>query len=321
MENRIQAVVFNKHGVGHMARVDRFPRVGETVRAVEWEFGKDGGKGTNVAVALGKLGVRTALICKVGADAEGELGATWLKQAGVDTSHYIMSPSISTDVGIVISQVDGKNMIIGSPLHECYIAYDEVVRGIDAFPNAGYFLTGFEIDQRLSLEACRYAKACGKVTMLNASPLTGPVPAPLSYVDYLFVNEVEAAELAGGASGDCAGVAQRVFQTYRPKAVVMTLGEEGCLLSNEGGCQSFAPYRAACVDTIGAGDGFMAAFAACLVRGMAEAEAADWANMYSALVVSRKGAILSYPQLEDVLNIAGSLSKCPTGRGVRSDVL
>ena len=73
---RIKAIVFNKHGVGHMTRVARFPRPGETVRALEWHFGEDAGKGTNVAVALGRLGVKSAFVCKVGADEGGVCWAT-----------------------------------------------------------------------------------------------------------------------------------------------------------------------------------------------------------------------------------------------------
>ena len=60
--DNVRAVIFNKHGIGHITRVERFPEPGETVRALEWQFGEDGGKGTNVAVALALLGVQDALV-------------------------------------------------------------------------------------------------------------------------------------------------------------------------------------------------------------------------------------------------------------------
>ena len=66
MHKTPKAIVFNKHGVGHMARVEHFPKPGETLRALEWKFGEDAGKGTNVAMVLGLLGIETAFVCKVG---------------------------------------------------------------------------------------------------------------------------------------------------------------------------------------------------------------------------------------------------------------
>ncbi|MBR7188030.1 MAG: hypothetical protein IKD53_05705 [Clostridia bacterium] len=166
----VQAVVFNKHGVGHMARVERFPQPGETVRALEWRFGEDGGKGTNAAVALALNGVRTALVTKVGQDDGGQLGLRWLEAAGVDCSRYLMSPDIATDVGLVITRADGENVVIGSPAHPCYMDKAELREALDAFPGAGYFIAGFEFDQALALEGCRLARERGMTVMLNPSP-------------------------------------------------------------------------------------------------------------------------------------------------------
>lgn len=312
----IQAVVFNKHGIGHIARVERFPKPGETIRAIEWKFGEDAGKGTNVAVALGRQGIRAAFIGKAGEDAEGRLGEKWLKEAGVDTSHYILTSDIKTDVGIVVTQEDGENMVIGSPLHKCFISLDEVKKAIDDFADTKYFITGLEIDPVLPFLACRYAKEKGMTTLFNPSPLHGKIELPLDYVDYLFVNEHEGMELA--EADDKKGwmeIAGMVWNRYRPQVVVMTLGDAGCVLCEGGMCTYLPSYQVECVDTVAAGDGFMAAFAAGLIRGMNHEEAADWGNRYAAVVVEREGAILSYPTLEEAKQISDGFMKRQINEG------
>ena len=308
----IQAVVFNKHGVGHMARVERFPQPGETVRALEWRFSEDGGKGTNAAVALALNGVRTALVTKVGQDDGGQLGLRWLEAAGVDCSRYLMSPDIATDVGLVITRADGENVVIGSPAHPCYMDKAELREALDAFPGAGYFITGFEFDQALALEGCRLARERGMTVMLNPSPLGAAPPERLDDVDYLFVNRVEAQQLAGIRSAPPDAVAARVRDRYGCGCVVMTLGGDGCVICDDGGTRCFPPYEVACVDSVAAGDAFMAAFAAAIIGGQGPDAAADWGNRYGAVVVSRPGAILSYPGIGEARAISEGLHRRQT---------
>lgn len=317
MQKSPKAIVFNKHGVGHMARVDHFPKPGETLRALEWKFGEDAGKGTNVAMALGLLGIDTAFVCKVGKDHEGELGVRWLQSAGVDVKHFKLVEGIQTDVGMVITQNDGENVIIGSPAHACYSTLDDVRQAIDDYAGATYFLTGFEIDQELPLEACRYAKSKGMQTMLNPSPLVKIPERELDDIDYLFVNEVEAAQLTKNqvSAGNWREAMKQILAHYKPKHVLMTLGGAGCAVGSREQIVFCPSYRVNVVDTIGAGDGFMAAFTAGLCWGMGCTEAADWANRYSAVVVNRKGAILSYPTLEQARELSQHLQKNLTKEG------
>lgn len=314
----VQAVVFNKHGVGHLARVERFPLPGETIRATEWHFGEDAGKGTNVAVVLAKQGVKTAFVSKVGMDENGRLGEKWLLDAGVDCSRYIMSPDFATDVGVVIAQANGENMVIGSPKHECRMSMDEVKEALNTFPNSKYFLSGFEINQQISLEACRYAKSLGMITFLNPSPLTDEVEGGLDYIDYLFINEVEGVQLAkmrGDAEKSWSAIAERVREIYHPATVVMTLGREGCMVCDHRASRHFPSYEVTCVDSVAAGDAFMAAFASRIIEGCEVDEAADWGNRYSAVTVSRAGSILSYPDLEEAKAISDGLKRRQTNGG------
>lgn len=306
MSKDVKVIVFNKHSVGHLARVPRFPLPGETIKAKVWEFGQDAAKGTNAAVVLGRLGVPTAFIERVGNDSGGEFGLKWLEAAGVDTSRFILDDDIVTDQGVVIIRDDGENMIIGSAPHECYIQEDDISEAIGAFPEAEYFVCGLEINHDRALYATKLAKEkWNKVTILNASPLAKPIEDDLSYVDYLFVNEVEAAQLAGIPAGDDIGeiseLPAKMAKSYKPAKIVMTIGGDGCIVydSASGMQNAYQGYKVKAVDTVGAGDGFMAAFTAALTWGYDEAAACDFANKYGALVVQLYGSILVYPTLKE----------------------
>ena len=56
------------------------------------------------------------------------------------------------------------------------------------------------------------------------------------------------------------------------------------------------------VDTTAAGDAFTAALAYQLLEGRGLLEAAEFANLVSAMVVTRKGAQSSIPSMEEVEN-------------------
>ena len=60
------------------------------------------------------------------------------------------------------------------------------------------------------------------------------------------------------------------------------------------------PIQVPVVDTTGAGDAFIGAFAYAFDKGMEVHAAMEWANTVAALSVSRPGSILSFPTLEEV---------------------
>ena len=83
------------------------------------------------------------------------------------------------------------------------------------------------------------------------------------------------------------------------RGVVMTCGEHGSAVLDDG-YRAIPPLPVTVVDTVGAGDGYLAAMVACLVWGKPLIEACEWASKYAAFKVTRKGTIPGYPHLADV---------------------
>ena len=105
-------IVLNSHGVGQYAYADHMPVWGETLCVTKWHVAEDGGKGSNVSVALGRLGIDTAYIGKVGNDPWGDLGEKWMQDAGVDTTYLYRTDEVSTGTGLILIGPDGQNTVI-----------------------------------------------------------------------------------------------------------------------------------------------------------------------------------------------------------------
>jgi ribokinase len=78
------------------------------------------------------------------------------------------------------------------------------------------------------------------------------------------------------------------------KRVIITLGENGALVSYDGGEELIAPYRVTTKDTTGAGDAFVGSFAVFLGEGLSERDAIARANLYAALSTTSVGTQKSF---------------------------
>lgn len=295
-------IVLNSHGVGQYAYCDHMPAWGETLPVKGWHIAEDGGKGSNVTVALGRLGISVAYVGKVGDDAWGELGDTWMREAGADTTYLYRDPNVSTGTGLILIAPDGRNTVIDGDSSSEALTVEEVTDALEAMKGSKYFVTGFEVPTKVSLAGAARAHELGMVTVLNPSPLPDRPLVRLDFIDYLFVNEVEAAKVASCDSDDPVTLAHEVKEHTGVGNVVITLGGEGsCCLDAQGTFTRVDPVRVdKVVNTAGAGDGFMAATVARLVRGSSLVEAMRWASAYAALCVTIDGTIPAYRPLAEV---------------------
>lgn len=302
--SKIQAVVLNSHGVGQYAYTDHMPVWGETLCVSKWHVAEDGGKGSNVSVALGRLGIPTAYIGKVGNDPWGDLGEKWMQDAGVDTTFLYRTDEVSTGTGLILIGPDGQNTIIDGDSSSVKLTFEEVKQALDALKGASLFLTGFEVPQQLALDAARYAKSLGMATMLNPSPLPEKPMGSISYIDYLFINEVEGRyilNLPQEAQIAPQAMMEEIQETYGVPRIIMTLGSDGSAVLADGSFWNVPPVKVTpIVNTAGAGDGFMAATAAQLALGRSLKEATEWASKYAALTVTIDGTIPAYRPMAEV---------------------
>ena len=305
----IDVIVLNSHGVGQICHVKRLPRRGETMEATHWRVEEDGGKGATVSVALGRMGVSTGYIGKVGYDPGGDMGDQWMSDSGVDTTYMYRDHSVSTGTGLIMVDEDGLNTIVDGDSACAALTWDETHAAIEAMKEAKVFITGFGMPYRKALDGAKIAKEeFGMTTLCNASPLPNEPMGDLSYIDYLVLNDIEARLLCGlpeESDEPYEAILRKIQQEYHTKGVIMTCGAEGSAVLDGDEFWIVAPTKVEAVDTIGAGDGYLAAVAANLVWGRTLRQATEWASKYAAYKVTRKGSMTrkpgcGYPEMPDI---------------------
>ena len=296
-------LVINGHCLGEYCDVAVLPKAGATVSAHKRRQVEDGGKGTNVAVAIGRLGGSVAFINKCGDDEGGRLGRKWMREAGVDLRHYVLDPNIDTNTGLCVIAEDGSNVIINFFDEKNAITPEELDACLPRCIDAEYLITGFELPWRTALYAARLGKKLGLYTVLNPSPLEPDADlGTLDFVDTLVVNETEAGTLLNRSVGraDGAEAAAALQARYGVTNVVITLGAEGSLANTPENIFRAEPFPVRAVDTVGAGDGYLAALVWRLSEGDAFDAAMNWASRYAAYVCTHIGTIAAYPTLEQL---------------------
>ena len=296
---KVGEIVLNSHGVGQVCHVKRLPRRGETLAAKNWRVEEDGGKGVTVSVALGRLGISTGYIGKVGCDPWGEMGKKWLEESGVDATFMIFDEDVATGTGLIMIDEEGYNTIVDGDSACEFLTEEEIHSAMEAMRDAKIFITGFGMPWRKALDGAKMAKEeFGLTTFCNVSPLPDGPMGDLSYLDYIILNDVEARALLGleeDAADSIRQMSENLKKVYGCGGVILTCGELGSAV--RGGDADFEvdPVSVDAVDTSGAGDGYLAAFAAGLIRGMDVRQAAEYAGRYAAFKVTRKGSMTRKP--------------------------
>ncbi|MDC2953608.1 ribokinase [Streptomyces gilvifuscus] len=278
--------------------VERRPAAGETVLGSDLAV-HPGGKGANQAVAAARLGARTALLARVGDDANGRLLLDSQRAAGVDTVGVLVGGA-PTGVALITVDPSGDNSIVVSPGANGRLTPADVRAAAGLFPCSRVVSAQLEIPLETVVEVVR-SMAEGSRFVLNPSP-PRPLPAEvLAACDPLIVNEHEAKVVLGEA---CVSERPedwaRLLLAKGPRSVVITLGARGALVASAEGVERVPSTKVDAVDTTGAGDAFTAALAWRLGTGSGLAEAAAYAARVGAAAVTREGAQESFPTAEEV---------------------
>jgi ribokinase len=148
----------------------------------------------------------------------------------------------------------------------------------------------------------RRAHAAGAHTLLNVAP-AAPIPIEaLADLDWLLLNEGEAATVARGLGLAAAGpheTAGRIAEAT-DVGVVVTLGAEGAVAAVGAERWAVQALLVEPVDTTGAGDAFVGAFAAALDLGRPVEEALRFASAAGGLACLVLGAQPSLPRRDAI---------------------
>jgi ribokinase len=289
-------------------RADRQPKMGETILGNSFSLGP-GGKGSNQAVAIGKLNAPVHMLTRLGRDDFAAMAMNTWKQAGV-TPEVIWTPESYTGAAyIFLEEATGNNAIIVCPGAARLISPADIEANRKLIEGASIFITQLEQPINTAEAALGMAKRAGVTTILNTAP-AAPLPDSIfALCDYMTPNETEVEDMTGVkvVTLDDAKAAANALLKRGVGTAVITLGARGALIHNRKISEVAPIYNVGkVVETTGAGDAFNGGFAVGLARGLSPIEAAKFGCAVAGISVTRKGTAPAMPSLEEAEALYGA---------------
>lgn len=278
-----------------------------------------GGAPLNVAVDLQALGQRALIITAVGQDTLGRLVKKRLDERGLDTSWVQYS---SYDTGWVEVTLDQ-----GVP---SYIIHESVAWDDLQPPKGGFPVCDTLVHGSLALRSPRSAQTIqaaiehavshgGQVVFdLN---LRSPFDQPEIFESFLYtcttlkLNEDELRVVQdilginGKAEGSLQPSLEAIAQVIGCSQILCTQGAKGASVWKEGEFWQQDAESVYAVDTVGAGDAFLAGYLAGLAEGLSVGDALGFSTKLAGYVATQSGAT---PTLSDYKDTLSAMSSTPT---------
>jgi len=274
--------------------VDVMPERGKLTLVDRMEL-HGGGCANSTGIGLAKIGVKTAVIGKVGDDGFGDFVIGNLTRNKVDCTGVVRDKDAATSSTMVLVHGDGERSFIhyigaNGTLTEADVDFG-VVKSSKILHIAGSFLLpGF--DGEPTARVLKKAKELGVTTSLDTAwdsrgnwmKLLAPC---LPYVDYAVPSIEEARMVTGKHEPEDVAA---VLLDYGVGTAALKMGAKGCYIRSKDIELHIPIYKVDVVDALGAGDAFAAGFLAGLVNGWDLERTGKFANATGAFCVTALGA-------------------------------
>lgn len=289
-----------------------------------------GGSSGNIAYGTSRLGLRSAMLTRVGDEHMGRFVREEFEAAGVDTSHVITDKDRLTGL-VILGIKDQETFPLIFYRRDCA---DMALNKDDFSPefiasSRSLLMTGTHLSTPSTYEACmkavEYAKAAGTKVVLDIDyrpvlwGLTGigegenrfvsnegvsqHLQTVLPHLD-LIVGTEEEVHIAGGTTDTIAAL--KKIRELSNATIVLKLGALGCTVLDGAIPDSmdafdvFTGVRVDVLNVLGAGDAFMSGFLRGWLNGKDYLTCCQYANACGALVVSRHGCAPAIPSGEEL---------------------
>ena len=288
--------VIGSNNVDLVTYVNRMPVPGETIEAPDFEMGH-GGKGANQAVAAARLGAEVVMLTAVGDDMFADQTIANLARYGVDTTHVKRVKGKSSGVAPIFVEPSGENSILIVKGANADLSPADIENAAEALRTCALILLQLEISLDTVYAAIAFGKRHGIKTLLNPAPANPALDRRrVRDVSFFVPNETELASLTGlpvATEAEVAAAARSLIDEG-VETVIVTMGSRGALLVTADRVHKIEPVKVTPVDTTGAGDAFVGAFARFYAGGESLEEALRLAALYAADSVTRRGTQKAY---------------------------
>jgi 2-dehydro-3-deoxygluconokinase len=271
-----------------------------------------GGAESNTAIALARLGIRTAWFSRVGSDWFGDDLVSTLAAEDVQTRHVIRDPRRQTGVMFKERPTADRSRVsyyragsAASQLGPADVA-KLPLRGASLLHLTGVTCALGSEPRAFVYDAMRRAKAERLTVAFDPNYRSGLWSAAdamreyarlLPMIDHLLLNATEASLITGESDHLRAA---RQLQAAGPSVVVVKRGSEGAVAVAEGSVLTVSAYPVDAVDSVGAGDAFNAGWIFSQIQRRAPVDALSIAAWVAGRVAAHLGdyeGAPTYPQL------------------------
>lgn len=286
-----------------------------------------GGAPCNVLAMLRKLNKTTSFIGKVGRDQFGVTLRKTIESVGIDSKYLMEDSDIPTTLAFVHTLPDGDRAFsfYRKPGADMMLSEEDITE--DMFENTKIFHFGtlsmtHEGACKATLKALEIAKSKGLIISLDPNlrellwdsldNAREQMLKAISYCDVLKISDNEIQFVSGLEDYD-EGI-KFLLNKFDIKLICLTLGKDGSRAYYDGKrVEAKGYHQKNVVDTTGAGDTFCGSVLSYIcdhgLDGLTEenlSEMITFANAAASLVTTKKGAIKSMPDVDDVLKLMNS---------------
>jgi sugar/nucleoside kinase (ribokinase family) len=268
-----------------------------------------GGCAANVAIALAKIGTRTALVGKIGDDSLGKFLLGALQSENVGVKGLKVDKNSTTAASMVMISGDGERSIIhslGANKEFCYEDINlQILQETKILLIAGTFLMpGFDgrgTEKLLKAATEKGVLCCMDTAWDSKGEWMKKIENSLQYLDWFMPSYDEACELTGKT---VPVEMAAIFNSKGVKNVIIKLNREGCYVKprEEEGyiVPSFSSISP--VDSSGAGDSFCAGFITGLDQGWEIKKCAAFANAVGVHCIMHIGTTTGIKPMNEILS-------------------
>ena len=280
------------------------PEKGQTILGNNYLVGP-GGKGSNQAIASGRLGGNVNFITKIGKDQNADMALSLYKKVGINTESIIQDDNNPTGVaGIMINEKTGENAINVVPGAAGTLDNQDIDNNLKFIEKSEIFLTQLETPYEVTSYALNKAKETGSITIFNPAPASDIREDDFKSIDYFTPNETEASYYLNEKVENKVEIerAAKIFLEKGVKNIIITLGSKGVYFANSDESYFIEAFKLKnnVLDTTGAGDAFNGAFAYALSKNLNNKDALTFANKVAGISTTKLGAANSMPTLNEV---------------------
>lgn len=294
MKNQITVV--GSYNVGLFLKGESIPKVGQTLIGDTFTEG-GGGKGSNQALAAGKLGAKALFVGCIGNDSYGRFALDLYESMGVCSEYIRVDETIHSGISVIFIDKDGNNSIMVVPGANFRLSEKDIDNAYSAMCNSA--IVGFQLENELRVVSygIKKAKEAGAKVLLDPAPARELPDELYKYISVIKPNEHEATTLSGIEVTDkeSAEKAGRWFIEKGVETAIITLGDKGAVLVEKERSAFFPSRKVNAVDTTGAGDCFSGALMAALAEGKSIDEAIEFAHIAASISVTALGVVEALP--------------------------